>query len=129
MCSISGICNFEKRPSPQIVEIMTKSLSHRGPDDKGFFNNENISLGHNRLSIIDLKKSKQPMQDQQNRNVIIFNGEIYNFKELKEELSVTEVASRLNLARSYTSKLKSKLSEQAKHFLIAEGVVPNHLTQ
>ena len=47
----------------------------------------------------------------------------------KEELSVTEVASRLNLARSYTSKLKSKLSEQAKHFLIAEGVVPNHLTQ
>ena len=88
MCSISGICNFEKRPSPQIVEIMTKSLSHRGPDDKGFFNNENISLGHNRLSIIDLKKSKQPMQDQQNRNVIIFNGEIYNFKELKEELKL-----------------------------------------
>ena len=88
MCSISGICNFEKRPSPQIVEIMTKSLSHRGPDDKGFFNNENISLGHNRLSIIDLKKSKQPMQDQQNRNVIIFNGEIYNFKKLKEELKL-----------------------------------------
>ena len=72
MCSISGICNFEKKPSTQVVELMTKSLSHRGPDDSGFFNNENISFGHNRLSIIDLQKSKQPMQDQQNKNIIIF---------------------------------------------------------
>ena len=86
MCSISGICNFEKKPSTQIVELMTKSLSHRGPDDCGFFQNENISLGHNRLSIIDLQNSKQPMKDNKNKNIIIFNGEIYNFKELKLEL-------------------------------------------
>ena len=86
MCSISGICNFEKKPSTQIVELMTKCLSHRGPDDSGFFQNENISLGHNRLSIIDLQNSKQPMKDNKNKNIIIFNGEIYNFKELKSEL-------------------------------------------
>ncbi len=86
MCSISGICNFEKKPSIQIVELMTKSLSHRGPDDNGFFQNENISLGHNRLSIIDLQNSKQPMKDDKNKNIIIFNGEIYNFKELKSDL-------------------------------------------
>ena len=86
MCSISGICNFEKKPSTQIVELMTKCLSHRGPDDSGFFQNENISLGHNRLSIIDLQNSKQPMKDEKSNNIIIFNGEIYNFKELKSEL-------------------------------------------
>lgn len=86
MCSISGICNFEKKPSTQIVELMTKCLSHRGPDDSGFFQNENISLGHNRLSIIDLQNSKQPMKDEKNKNIITFNGEIYNFKELKSEL-------------------------------------------
>ena len=86
MCSISGICNFEKKPSIKIVELMSNSLSHRGPDDCGFFQNENIALGHNRLSIIDLQKSKQPMLDQKNKNIIIFNGEIYNFKELKTEL-------------------------------------------
>ena len=86
MCSISGICNFEKKPSTEIVELMTKCLSHRGPDDSGFFQNENISLGHNRLSIIDLQNSKQPMKDEKNKNIIIFNGEIYNFKELKSEL-------------------------------------------
>ena len=86
MCSISGICNFEKKPPTQIVELMTKSLSHRGPDDIGFFQNENISLGHNRLSIIDLRNSKQPMKDDDNKNIIIFNGEIYNFKELKSNL-------------------------------------------
>ena len=86
MCSISGICNFEKKPSIEIVELMTKLLSHRGPDDSGFFQNENISFGHNRLSIIDLQNSKQPMKDNLNKNIIIFNGEIYNFKELKSDL-------------------------------------------
>ncbi len=85
MCSISGICNFEKKPLNQIVKLMTNSLTHRGPDDMDFFQNENISFGHNRLSIIDLEKSKQPMSDI-NKNIIIFNGEIYNFKELKIEL-------------------------------------------
>lgn len=86
MCSISGICDFKKKPNTKVVELMTASVSHRGPDDRGFFHNENVSFGHNRLSIIDLEKSQQPMKDTNNDNTIIFNGEIYNFKHLKKQL-------------------------------------------
>jgi len=86
MCGISGICNFEKKPSIEIVKLMTSQLSHRGPDDTGYYDNDHISFGHNRLSIIDLEKSIQPMKDSSNNNVLIFNGEIYNFKELRNEL-------------------------------------------
>ena len=86
MCSISGICNFEKKPATLVVEKMTTKLVHRGPDDIGYFSNDYISFGHNRLSIVDLQKSKQPMKDFDNDNIIIFNGEIYNFKELKLKL-------------------------------------------
>lgn len=74
-----------------------KKLSHRGPDDIGFYKNEdgNIQLGHTRLAIIDLSKSaSQPMIDKINQNIIIFNGEIYNFEFLKKKfLSDTEFNS------------------------------------
>ena len=86
MCGISGICNFERKPSLETVKKMSLKLRHRGPDDEGCFTNDFVSLGHTRLSIIDLNKSKQPMIDENNKNVLIFNGEIYNFKELKNEL-------------------------------------------
>jgi len=86
MCGISGICNFEKKPSIEIVKLMASRLTHRGPDDTGYFDNEHVSFGHKRLSIIDLEKSTQPMKDSTNNNVIIFNGEIYNFKKLRKEL-------------------------------------------
>ena len=66
---------------------MVASLSYRGPDSKGIFTDEGISLGHNRLSIIDLSASaNQPMYDNRQELVMVFNGEIYNFKELKKEL-------------------------------------------
>ncbi len=86
MCGISGICNFDKKPSIEIVKLMASKLIHRGPDDAGYFENDNVSFGHRRLSIIDLEKSTQPMIDSLNKNVIIFNGEIYNFKKLRNEL-------------------------------------------
>ena len=86
MCGITGICNFEKKPSIEIVKLMASRLTHRGPDDTGYFDNEHVSFGHKRLSIIDLEKSTQPMKDSTNNNVIIFNGEIYNFKKLRKEL-------------------------------------------
>ena len=63
---------------------MTDNLIHRGPDDFGFYIDEKVALGHRRLSIIDLKGGKQPIED--DNYVIIFNGEIYNYLELKEEL-------------------------------------------
>jgi len=83
MCGISG---FNWKNESKIVSMM-QTLSHRGPDANGIFVDEKISLGHNRLSIIDLSISaNQPMYDNTGELVIVFNGEIYNFKELKREL-------------------------------------------
>ncbi|MEE9406235.1 MAG: asparagine synthase (glutamine-hydrolyzing), partial [Candidatus Aenigmarchaeota archaeon] len=66
---------------------MMASLSHRGPDDSGTFTDRNVSLGHNRLSIIDLsEKARQPMESEDGSMVMVCNGEIYNFRELRKEL-------------------------------------------
>ena len=86
MCGIVGICNFINQPNNDMVKIMNKKLHHRGPDDEGYFNNKYISFGHKRLSILDIENSKQPMVDQTNGNVLIFNGEIYNFNQIRTEL-------------------------------------------
>lgn len=83
MCGINGF-NFSKKP---LVEEMNKRTRHRGPDDTGVFVNEHVSLGFNRLAIIDLSKNgSQPMFNQNKSLAIIFNGEIYNFKKIKQEL-------------------------------------------
>jgi len=83
MCGING---FNFRDS-DLIEKMNKEINYRGPDGDGIFIDENLSLGHRRLSIIDLSpKASQPMNSFDNRHVIVFNGEIYNFKELKKEL-------------------------------------------
>ncbi len=84
MCGISGF-NWQQK---ELIEKMCKQIAHRGPDATGVFCDEGVSLGHNRLSIIDLSSdANQPMKDNSGRYVIVFNGEIYNFKELKNELS------------------------------------------
>lgn len=83
MCGICGIFGFEDKT---LVKKMCQVIAHRGPDDDGFFFDENIGLGHRRLSIIDLSTGKQPIFNE-NRNIcIIYNGEIYNFPELRKEL-------------------------------------------
>ena len=83
MCGISG---FNWR-SEEKIKTMVDSLSHRGPDADGIYVDERISLGHNRLSIIDLSaNANQPMRDNSGEFVIVFNGEIYNFREIREKL-------------------------------------------
>lgn len=83
MCGINGF-NFRNQ---ELILKMNQLTRHRGPDETGFWLGENISLGHNRLSIIDLSpRASQPMWDAKKQVVIVFNGEIYNFKELKKEL-------------------------------------------
>ena len=87
MCGISGIVGNELKKSK--IEAMTKILNHRGPDDNGYFisNDNSVGLGHNRLSIIDLSKSAhQPMSNFSQDCWITFNGEIYNYLELKQRL-------------------------------------------
>jgi len=83
MCGISGF-NWKNE---KILTNMLDSINHRGPDDRGTYITENISLGHNRLSIIDLsKKGKNPIWNEDKTVCIIFNGEIYNYKKLTKKL-------------------------------------------
>src|SRR3989344_2166254 len=83
MCGIIGF-NWEDK---SLIIKGLNAINHRGPDDRGTYSDERISLGHNRLSIIDLSKSgKQPMTNESNDIWITFNGEIYNYKNLKEGL-------------------------------------------
>lgn len=83
MCSINGF-NFSNR---DLIEKMVKATKHRGPDDQGFFIDQNVSLGHARLSIIDLsEKGRQPLWNEDKTIAVICNGEIYNFRQLRREL-------------------------------------------
>jgi asparagine synthase (glutamine-hydrolysing) len=88
MCGICGQHNFGSRAPVlrQDIERMTNTIVHRGPDDEGFYIAGRVGLGFRRLSIIDLAGGHQPMSDQEESIWVIFNGEIYNFPELKLEL-------------------------------------------
>ena len=88
MCGICGQYYFkEKHPvSPQAIKRMNDTITHRGPDDEGYHISDSIGLGFRRLSIIDLSGGHQPMSDQEKSVWVIFNGEIYNFPDLKTEL-------------------------------------------
>ena len=88
MCGISGIFNLNKQPvSQHILKNMSDALVHRGPDGEGLFIDDYIGLGHRRLSILDTSnKAAQPMQSKDGNWVIVFNGCIYNYLELKLDL-------------------------------------------
>lgn len=90
MCGICGQFNFGEDAQPverSTLERMANSLVHRGPDDAGYHLDRSLGLGFRRLSIIDLAGGHQPMSDAEGRVWIVFNGEIYNFKELRDELT------------------------------------------
>ena len=88
MCGISGIINLKNNNVNQAdIQSMMSAMRHRGPDDEGVFVDKNIGLGFVRLSIIDLSPAgHQPMNSSDDRYVIVFNGEIFNYVELREEL-------------------------------------------
>lgn len=88
MCGICGQYNFESLAPVRRadIEAMAKSIAHRGPDDEGYFLAGPLGLGFRRLSIIDLSGGHQPMSDQEESVWVVFNGEIYNFLELRREL-------------------------------------------
>jgi asparagine synthase (glutamine-hydrolysing) len=89
MCGIFGFTTTGLQPdhSRSILGKMSELLFHRGPDGEGVYVDETMALGHRRLSIIDLSTGDQPMQDWQHRFVVTFNGEIYNFQELRPRLA------------------------------------------
>jgi asparagine synthase (glutamine-hydrolysing) len=88
MCGIAGVINYyEKRAvSKRLVRNMVSVIEHRGPDDVGFHIKGNAGLGIRRLSVIDIKKGHQPISNEDNSIWIVYNGEIYNYKELRQEL-------------------------------------------
>jgi len=88
MCGISGWFDTvsERPPNRAFVQAMTDAIRHRGPDGEGFHYAPGIALGHRRLAIIDLATGDQPMFNAAGNVAIVFNGEIYNFRELRQEL-------------------------------------------
>src|SRR5213592_185269 len=90
MCGIAGQFNFQRREPAEHETIlaMARSIAHRGPDDEGFFIAGPVGLASRRLSIIDLAGGHQPMSYGQEMVWVTFNGEIYNYKELRAELQV-----------------------------------------
>lgn len=88
MCGIAGILNLNGEPvSPVTLRRMTEALVHRGPDGEGFYSDGSLGLGHRRLAIIDLSPAgHQPMVSRDQQVVLTYNGEIYNFQELRAEL-------------------------------------------
>jgi asparagine synthase (glutamine-hydrolysing) len=88
MCGICGVFNLDGAPANQpLVDRMSSAISHRGPDGSGSYVSGSIGLGHRRLSIIDLEGGAQPLSSEDGKLQVVFNGEIYNFVELREELS------------------------------------------
>lgn len=121
MCGINGIFHFQsqRKIDSKILTKMRDSMDHRGPDDQGLFVENNIGLGHRRLSILDVSAAgHQPFSSDDERFVMVYNGEIYNFKEFYPELksngfeiktgSDTEVL--LKLFQLYGSKMLHRLN-------------------
>ena len=88
MCGFVGFTavDFDRETNKAVVKDMADRIAHRGPDDEGFFVDDDIAMGFRRLSIIDLEGSRQPMQNADGTVTVTFNGEIYNFQELRAEL-------------------------------------------
>ncbi|MCX5686714.1 MAG: asparagine synthase (glutamine-hydrolyzing), partial [Candidatus Omnitrophica bacterium] len=89
MCGICGYIHLDKskRPNEAVLKNMMETLRKRGPDDEGVYLKDNVALGHRRLSIIDLETGHQPMSNEDGSITIVYNGEVYNFPELKDVLA------------------------------------------
>lgn len=119
MCGIVGFVGKQSAQDKKIIlQKMADRIKHRGPDDEGYFTDKLVALGHRRLSIIDLsKKGAQPIFNEDKSMAIVFNGEIYNYQELKEELvkkghkfkTKTDTEVILHGYEEYKEKLFSKL--------------------
>ena len=89
MCGIAGIINFKNETvDASLIQQMTDAMAHRGPDADSFYVGDKVAFGHRRLSIIDLStEANQPFWDNSKRYVIVFNGEIYNYNEVKKRIN------------------------------------------
>ena len=86
MCGIAGYINNNEKPQKKILKKMTDRIEHRGPDGEGHYVDDMAALGHRRLAILDLQTGDQPIFNENKDVVVVFNGELYNYQELTEEL-------------------------------------------
>src|SRR5437660_6160110 len=87
MCGICGVVSFSgSEDAAALVQRMTPTMRHRGPDDEGYFDDGSLALGMRRLSIIDLEGGHQPIFNEDGSVGVVLNGEIYNFQLLRKEL-------------------------------------------
>jgi asparagine synthase (glutamine-hydrolysing) len=86
MCGITGIIHKHTSIDLKLLKAMTDTIAHRGPDDEGYYTSDHVAFGHRRLSILDLSKDGHQPMTYENKYVITYNGEIYNYLELKELL-------------------------------------------
>jgi len=120
MCGFAGRINFDSSIpiKREIIEKMTRKLTHRGPDAEGYFVQKNIGLGHRRLKIIDLSnEANQPMYSSDGKIVLVFNGEIYNFLELRKKLEKEYVQFHTHSDTEVLLKLYEKYGEKCLQFL------------
>jgi len=144
MCGIAGVIGPKIKDKEALIGSMVGKITHRGPDDDGFYVDKTVGLGMRRLAIIDLKTGRQPITSEDGKLIIFFNGEIYNYKELKQELinrkykfsteSDTEVI--LKMYEEYGEEMLPKLrgmftfciyNTETKHIFIARdffGIKP-----
>jgi asparagine synthase (glutamine-hydrolysing) len=121
MCGISGIIDYRSKANSRTsVESMLRSISYRGPDESGIYYSPYATLGNVRLSIIDIGGGQQPLPDHSGRFWIVFNGEIFNYKELREDLekkgnvfrTMSDTEVLVQLYAGYGSKCLSMLNGQ-----------------
>ena len=116
MCGITGFVN-KKEGKKEIIKAMADTMIHRGPDGEGYYIDSNVALAHRRLAIIDLSGGGQPMYSQDKSIVIVFNGEIYNYLDLKAEL----------VEKGYTFNTKSDTEVIIYGYQEWKSDVVNHL--
>ena len=86
MCGICGVLRFDDAPDPRLIQAMMVQLAHRGPDGSGYFRDHHVALGHTRLAVIDAEGGAQPMCNENGDVWVTFNGEIFNYVELRKQL-------------------------------------------
>ncbi|MFZ3091847.1 MAG: asparagine synthase (glutamine-hydrolyzing) [Nitrospirota bacterium] len=109
-----GICGFTGRPNEPVLKKMTDSLFHRGPDEDGFYSDGKVNLGIRRLSIIDIATGHQPIHNEDKGIWAVFNGEIYNFQELRRDLE--EKGHRFYTSHSDTEVIVHLYEEYGNDF-------------
>ncbi len=113
MCGICGIYNFDKRKVERSdLKLMNESMIRRGPDSEGYCIENNFGMAMRRLSIIDIDKSNQPINSQDKNISVIFNGEIYNFIEIRDELIKDKIEFKTKGDTEVILKLYEKLGEK-----------------